>query len=89
VLSEFVIVRKLTRLNQLYRTKKREGALPFGRSYIYENILFRSESDPYVPGTKVPRLKPLHLSATAAAVFDDELESLIEALRAHRDAVTP
>jgi hypothetical protein len=78
-------MRKMTRINQLYRTKKREGVLPFGRSYVYANIIHHSDDDPYVPGTKVRRLKLLKLSATAKAVFNDEIDALVEGLRQHRD----
>jgi hypothetical protein len=90
-------MRKITRIHQLYcvpekkdengRITKpaREGLLPFGRSYTYANLIHHSDDDPYVPGTKVRRLKLLHLSATAKAVFDDEVDELVEGLRQHRD----
>lgn len=90
--------RQIVRINELYRlpaekddegkiTKPaREGILPFGCSYVYENLILHSDTDPYVPGTKVHRLKLLRLSATAAAAFSDEVDALIEGLRAHRDS---
>ena len=94
-------MRRITRVNQLYsvpetKTKNRKGEvkvkparvgrLPFARSYTYANLILHDENDPFIPGTKVRRLKLLRLSATAAAVFDDEVDALLEGLRAHRDA---
>jgi hypothetical protein len=92
-------MRKMTRVNQLYCIPERkgkdgkikparQGILPFGKSYVYENILHRSDDNPYVPGTRVRRLKLLDLSPTAKAVFNDEIEALVEGLRQHRDAAT-
>ena len=77
--------RSLTRTNLLYNKKGRPGRLAIGRSCFYANFVLRDENDPFIPGTDVPRLKLLPLSANATAAFDDEIDAVIEGLRCWRD----
>jgi hypothetical protein len=90
----------ILRVNLLYntvvRTKKdieenrpgvfRPGLLAVAKSAFYENFVLKDATDPYVPGTDVPRLKLLHLAANATAVFNDELAALVEGLKRWRDS---
>jgi hypothetical protein len=64
--------------------------LGVGKSYFYDSLVHHSDADPYVPGTPgVLRLKLLHLAPNAVAAFDDEVDALVEGLRAWRDAGHP
>ena len=42
-----------------------------------------------VPGTDIPRLRPVRLGAKAIGFFSDETDALIEALRRRRDTTPP
>ena len=89
----------ITRINRLYNTtvqtkEDREAKRPgvfrpglFGvaKSAFYCNYVLKDESDPFIPGTDVPRLKLLHLAETSSAAFNDEIERVQEGLRRWRD----
>jgi hypothetical protein len=89
----------ITRINRLYnstiRTKKdreekrpgvfRPGLFGVAKSAFYCNYVLKDESDPFIPGTDVPRLKLLHLAETSSAAFNDEIERVQEGLRRWRD----
>jgi hypothetical protein len=75
----------ITRANLLYNRPGCPGLLGISRSTFYENFILHSADDPLIPGTNVPRLRLLHLSATATAAFNDEVDALIEGLRRFRD----
>ena len=47
--------------------------------------VYREGAGATVPGTNVPRLRPVPLGPRAVGFFNDELQSLIEALRRFRD----
>jgi hypothetical protein len=76
---------RIVRPTELYRTKESEGVLGIGHSKFAEHYILRDESDPFVPGTKVRRLRPMKLGERAIGFFEDEVAALIEGLRAHRD----
>jgi hypothetical protein len=89
----------ITRVNLLYNTtiwtKKdrkakrppvfRPGLFGVAKSAFYENFVLKDESDPFIPGTDVPRFKLLHLAENASAVFNDDIERVQEGLRRWRD----
>jgi hypothetical protein len=82
---------KILRLQELYthRTKKGElktGRLGISRTTFYENYVKHPGGDEYIPGTEVPRLRLAHIGERAQAAFDDEVDQLIEGLRAERDS---
>jgi predicted DNA-binding transcriptional regulator AlpA len=56
------------------------------RSFFWANYVHHSEDDPYLPGTTIPRLKPVQLGLRAIGFFTDEIDALLEALRALRDS---
>jgi hypothetical protein len=39
----------------------RTGRLPVGKSEFYQDIVLKSEDDPFIPGTNVRRLELIHL----------------------------
>jgi hypothetical protein len=75
----------ITRVNLLFNQLGRPGRLGIGRSTFYDNFVQHSADDPFIPGTDVPRLKLLRLSANATACFDDEVDGVIEGLKRWRD----
>jgi hypothetical protein len=58
--------------------------LGVGRTNFTDNYVYREGTDATVPGTDVPRLRPVPLGPRAVGFFNDELQSLIEALRRFR-----
>jgi hypothetical protein len=75
----------MTRPCKLYG---RGGRLGIGRSKFYQDYVYDPKigGEQFIPGTTVPRLKLVNLGERAHAAFDDEIDALIEALRAERDA---
>jgi hypothetical protein len=57
-----------------------------GATKFYADYVLHDESDPFVPGTAIPRLRSVPLGARAIGFFDDEVAALQEALRQLRDA---
>jgi hypothetical protein len=56
-----------------------------GKSNFYKNYVFKEGGPAHVPGTHIPRLKPIILGPRARGFIDDEADALVEALRALRD----
>jgi hypothetical protein len=61
--------------------------IPVGKTAFWENFVHDEDGEPkqFVPNTTVPRLRLVRIGLRAVAVFDDEVEALVEALRAYRD----
>jgi hypothetical protein len=51
-----------------------------------EEFTLRNEADPNLPNTTIPRLRPVPLGERSRGFFSDEIDALIQALRALRDA---
>jgi hypothetical protein len=70
--------------------REREGrtALACGKTKFREQYVLRDPSDPYVPDTttRIKRLRPIKLGARNVGFLSTELEALIDALAAQRDA---
>jgi hypothetical protein len=62
------------------------GRLPVGRTKFDSDYVFHEGGEEFVPGTRVPRLRLVHLGPRSVAGFEDELDALLEGLRAERDA---
>jgi hypothetical protein len=77
---------RILRPAQLHRTKKGEGLLGIGHSKFCEDYILHDENKPFIPGTKIRRLKPMKLGDRAVGFFEDEVLALIEGLRKHRDS---
>jgi hypothetical protein len=82
----------MTRPSDLYGRKgskgrpDSKGRLGIGRSKFYKDYVYKIGGEQFIPGTTVPRLKLVNLGERALAALDDEVDALIEALRAERDA---
>lgn len=74
------------RIERLKITAARIGV---GTTKFYEDFVDKGGSDPFVPGTgnTVVRLRPVSLGKRAIGFFSDEVDDLIEGLRAFRDAL--
>jgi hypothetical protein len=60
--------------------------IPVGRTKFYEDFVEREGTSPFIPGTRIPRLRPVQLGPKAIAFPEDEIYAVTEALRAARDA---
>jgi predicted DNA-binding transcriptional regulator AlpA len=71
----------------ILRPKAAWSKLGVSRVTFYDNYVQRPGGDQFIPGTKVRRLRPaLKLGERARGFPDDEIDAVIEALRAERDA---
>lgn len=65
------------------------GKLGVGKTFFYSNLVQHEGGDEFVPGTKVRRLRLVKLGRRAVAAFEHEVDELIAALGAERDAAPP
>jgi hypothetical protein len=54
--------------------------IPVGRTKFFTDYVEHDENDKCVPGTEIPRLKPVPLGERAIGFFSDKIEELQEAL---------
>jgi hypothetical protein len=77
-----------TRLQRLDEIYGRGGRLPVGKTSFFEHYAFQ-EGGPeiqYVTGTTVPKLRLMRIAPRVVVATADEVDALVEALRAARDA---
>jgi hypothetical protein len=74
--------------NLIVRSKGARSMLGVGNTRFYEDYVFRGD-DQFVPGTDVPRLRPVPLGVRSVGYFVDEIEALAAGLRRYRDANPP
>jgi hypothetical protein len=60
--------------------------LAVGPTKFHSDIVARAGASEHIPGTDVPRLHMIHLGPRTSAAIEDELENVIEGLRAARGA---
>ena len=60
--------------------------IPVGHTKFYQDFVLRDPSDPFIPGTSIPRLRLAKIGPRSSIAFEDEVYALVEALRAMRDA---
>jgi hypothetical protein len=66
----------------------RGGRLGVGRTKFFEDYVLKPGRDKpgaCIPGTSVPRLRLVQIGERALAAIEDEVDELIDALRAARD----
>ena len=73
---------------QIVRNASARAILGVGKTAFHEDYVYRG-GDEFVPGTDVPRLKPVPLGIRSVGYFTDEIEALVEGLRRYRDANPP
>ena len=71
--------------NRILRPREAWQTLGVGRTNFTDNYVYWEGARATVPGTNVPRLRPVPLGPRAVGFFNDELQNLIEALRRSRD----
>ncbi|MDR6306242.1 putative ATP-dependent Lon-type protease [Nitrobacter vulgaris] len=74
---------RLLRRNTVYGP---HGKLPVGRTKFNDDYVYREGGAEFIPGTSIPRLRPVRLGPRAIAFAEDEVEAVIEALR--RESLT-
>ena len=72
----------------ILRTQAACRKVGVGKTYLTTDFVLKHDNDPFVPGTDntVRRVRPVPLGERAVGFFDDELDSLAEALRQWRDS---
>ena len=78
---------KLERGSSLYNSRGRRGRFDVGKTCFYQNFVFHPNrpEEVCIPGTGVPRLRPIPLGLKAVGFASDEVDELIEALRRERE----
>ena len=75
--------KRALRPNQIYGPG---NPLPIGRSKFNTDIVFHEGGEACIPGTNIPRLRLTRLGPRIVVAFADEVDAIVEALRAERDA---
>jgi hypothetical protein len=71
----------------MVRPKAAQARLGVSKSAFYDNFVQKPGGPEIVPGTRaVRRLRRMKINARVSGFFDDEIDALIEAMRAERDA---
>jgi predicted DNA-binding transcriptional regulator AlpA len=71
---------------RIVRKKEAWLRLGCGHSKFHEAYVLRDPADPFVPGTEIPRLKPIPLGSRNIGFLDHEIDELIDALAELRNA---
>jgi len=76
----------VTRIARMHNHKDRDGVLQKGvfdvsRSKFYRDLMLSDPADPYIPGTDIPRLRPVYLGAKSVGVSEDEIQRVVLALQ--------
>jgi hypothetical protein len=65
---------------RIVREKEACARLACGRTKFREDYKLNDPADPHVPGTEIPRVKPISLGPVNVGFLDDQLDTLINAL---------
>jgi hypothetical protein len=65
---------------KILRPKETWKKLACGKTKFDEDYEFHDPADPYVPGTEIPRLKPIPLGPRNKGFLEHEADALIDAL---------
>jgi hypothetical protein len=76
----------ISRLPDIYG---RGNRIPVGHTEFYKNYVYHPGGDEFIPGTNIPRLRLVALGKRSVGAFDDEVDQMVEALRALRDSAPP
>jgi hypothetical protein len=74
---------KMLRPNQIYG---RGNPIPVGKTKFYEDIVYREGGAEFIPGTTIPRLRLASLGDRTRVGFEDEVDTIAEAIRKRRTA---
>jgi len=65
---------------RIVREKEACARLACGRTKFREDYKLNDPADPHVPGTEIPRVKPIPLGPVNVGFLDHEIDALIDAL---------
>jgi hypothetical protein len=71
---------------RIVRPKEAWTLIACGRTKFSNDYSLRDPQDPFIPGTKVKRLRPLRLGPRNVGYLSEEIDALINSLAAQRDA---
>jgi hypothetical protein len=71
---------------RIVREKEACDRLACRRTKYREHYRFNDPTKPFVPGTQIARLKPIPLGPRNIGFLESEIDALIDALAALRDA---
>jgi hypothetical protein len=80
----------MIRIGELFNRGGKIGRIPVSKTKGYEDYIHNKNGsdEQFVPGTRVPKLKTYNAGPNTVIVFEDEVDALIEGLRAERDNPT-
>ena len=58
-----------------------KGIFDIGRAKGYRDFILTDPANPFIPGTDVPRLQPVHLGGRSVGVSDDEINRVVAGLQ--------
>ena len=70
----------------ILRLKQVLNRLACGKTKFKEHYRYHTPDDPHVPGTDIPRVKPIPLGPRNIGFLDSEIDGLVDALADLRDA---
>jgi predicted DNA-binding transcriptional regulator AlpA len=70
----------------ILRLKQVLNRLACGKTKFEEDYRYHTADDPCVPGTDIPRVKPIPLGPRNIGFLEHEIDALIDALAELRDA---
>jgi hypothetical protein len=76
----------VTRIGRMFNRRDKEGnpqrgVFDLSRSKFYKDFVLSDPADPNIPGTDIPRLRPVHLGGKSVAIDDDDASRVVEALK--------
>jgi predicted DNA-binding transcriptional regulator AlpA len=75
--------------NSILRLQATLARIGVKKTKFLDDFVLHSDSDPFIPGTDIPRLRKVQLGERAVGFFDDEVDAVIEAFRDFRDHQVP
>jgi predicted DNA-binding transcriptional regulator AlpA len=71
---------------RIVRNKEAYLRLGVGHTKFHEDYVLRDPADPFVPGTRIPRLRRIPIGVRNVGFLDHEIDQLIEAFGKLGDA---
>jgi hypothetical protein len=72
---------RIFRIGALFNRNGRKGIFDFGHSKGYDGFILTDPADPFIPGTDILRLRPIHLGAKSVGVSEEEIQRVVLALQ--------
>jgi hypothetical protein len=72
---------RIFRISAMFNRKGRKGIFDIGHAKGYADFILTDPADPFITGTDVPRLQPMHLGAKSVGVTEDEIQRVVLALQ--------